>query len=824
MNKGRTATVTPDFKDQRARPIHGIYNVKEKSSLPLKNICFDVIANGSIMELAVTQEYTNNINNPIECEYIFPVGTEIAVNRVVIRKGEHVITTTLYDKRKGELIYGEEIKKGHNPLKVLYKGDMQDILSLYIGKLEVGATLLVELRLIIQLSFSDNAYQIRIPISYTPLHSTISPHNKLATSLWTLKLQILAPKPILFVKSNDSSHKMIKLSYTDDHKTAFGEISRKQAPKTDILVSFAYLEMWNPYAMLQWNSKLNEFAALVTLSPNSRTYVKEEIERVVYNENELLRRHVFLLDCSSSMKGSKFEMAKQTCRMMLKNLPTNSYFNIIAFGSDIHVLFGNSLRCTQTNINRAYAELEQLSATMGKAKIDDQFISLFKSYAEGFTYYFITGGLISHPKSIIVRIRNSDYRVHTIGIGLGADKRLIKLAIWTGRGQFIYITEPDEIKVKIYQFITKESIFSLSNPTFSWGVHKKDILYQFPERDKMPNVYSNEPFVALAIFKHLPVEFTATFRAIDITDNTVKLIKHKFNARNILVGGEGLFKLLIKQLLSYNEKLAYINKSNVSIKYSVLNKRTAFIGTQRITQKSNIRIPSKISNLQYLQDRNRSKIPRRNANTLPVRKISKKSSKSQFKTIVSNYRPTVHAKRTTKETTKRKSQSTERETPRRTFSKGHGSRGSSEQALRASATQKQVPKKAPLKRQYQSKTINIRTRTPTHKKQVTAKEKVDLDSKRRSKTALRKRPRNLSKTQNIKRKLSYDTVKKKKQERGRSKKSTSTYPDSDEEMQGSSNRKRSKTLERYPSLNTSDVKVNIRVCIYAHIYIYIYRI
>jgi hypothetical protein len=69
------------------------------------------------------------------------------------------------------------------------------------------------------------------------------------------------------------------------------------------------------------------------------------------------------------MSGTRINKAKEALILFLKSLPTDSYFNIISFGSDCIKLYNKSQIYSTETLKYAIKEIEKMSANMGGTEI-----------------------------------------------------------------------------------------------------------------------------------------------------------------------------------------------------------------------------------------------------------------------------------------------------------------------------------------------------------------------------------------------------------------------------------------------------------------------
>ncbi len=72
-----------------------------------------------------------------------------------------------------------------------------------------------------------------------------------------------------------------------------------------------------------------------------------------------------MLDRSGSMMGHNITIAKEAARLFLLSLPSDSYFNIMSFGSSYKSLFGQSVKYSNESMKSAMHSLSQFDADMG---------------------------------------------------------------------------------------------------------------------------------------------------------------------------------------------------------------------------------------------------------------------------------------------------------------------------------------------------------------------------------------------------------------------------------------------------------------------------
>lgn len=69
------------------------------------------------------------------------------------------------------------------------------------------------------------------------------------------------------------------------------------------------------------------------------------------------------------MSGTRINKAKEALILFLKSLPTDSYFNIISFGTYYMKLYNKSQIYSNDSLKYAIKDIEEMSANMGGTEI-----------------------------------------------------------------------------------------------------------------------------------------------------------------------------------------------------------------------------------------------------------------------------------------------------------------------------------------------------------------------------------------------------------------------------------------------------------------------
>ena len=114
---------------------------------------------------------------------------------------------------------------------------------------------------------------------------------------------------------------------------------------------------------------------------------------------------IFLLDRSGSMSGSPITKAVQALTLFLQSLPTDSYFNVVSFGSSFSNLFSKSRKYNKDSLQQAISTISSYSADFGGTEIFEPLENVLSKQEKIKHYnkqvFLLTDGEVSRPEEVI---------------------------------------------------------------------------------------------------------------------------------------------------------------------------------------------------------------------------------------------------------------------------------------------------------------------------------------------------------------------------------------------------------------------------------------
>ena len=151
-------------------------------------------------------------------------------------------------------------------------------------------------------------------------------------------------------------------------------------------------------------------------------------------------------------------------QLFLQSLTEGSTFQIVSYGSHFKFLFEDerSVEYNDKNFELAFNEVAKFEADFGGTEILKPLQAIFslpKPHLDKETHILLlTDGAVHNTNEIVNLIAqkaNLTTRVHTFGVGSGADQALIKRSAFAGFGHHYFIYNENEIEEKVIMSLTK---------------------------------------------------------------------------------------------------------------------------------------------------------------------------------------------------------------------------------------------------------------------------------------------------------------------------------------------------------------------------------
>ena len=473
--------------------------------LPLKSTNAQVIINGTIADVTITQQYKNTGTRPINARYIFPASTRAAVHGMTMRIGNEVIKAVIEERKAAEKKFNDAKKSGKSAS--LLKQNRPNVFSMNVANIMPQDTVDIELQYTELLVPADGTYEFVYPAVVGPRYSSLPEADAAENDCW-VKSPYLGegtPDPADFNIVCDLSTG-IPLSgiACKSHKThvdwenesiarIFLDDSENSGGNRDYILNYRLTGKQIESGLILYESDEENFF-LLTVQPPER----------VRPEDIPPREYIFVVDVSGSMNGFPLNTGKKLLKNLISGLKPTDKFNVVLFAGGSSVMSPLSMPATSANIYNAIRHIENRNGGGGT----ELRAALEKSFRipkdEGFSrsVIIVTDGYISAERDVFALIENNLNRTNlfSFGIGSGVNRYLIEGMAKAGLGEPFVVTNPKEADAVAETFRQYISSPVLTNIRMNCdGFDTYDV-----EPKTIPDLFARRPVVIFGKWRGRP--------------------------------------------------------------------------------------------------------------------------------------------------------------------------------------------------------------------------------------------------------------------------------------------------------------------------------
>ena len=420
--------------------------------LPLKFSKADIVIDGPIARVTVTQRYSNAGQRPINARYVFPGSTRAAVQSLVMKIGTRTIRAKIKEKEEAKKIFEAAKQEGKHAALLDQKRPnvfMMDVANIMPSD-EVELTLQYS-----ELLVPDQGmYELVYPTVVGPRYSS-NPVASAWDTEWVANryvkdkadgsnsalietgIQVHLASPIPVSDLSSVQHK-ITTNWLDDKHVEVGlDASERDAGNRDFILRFRLQgEQINSGLMTyEWNG---EHYFLMMAQPPKR----------VVAEQVMKREYLFVVDVSGSMNGFPLNTAREVMRELLDKLRPEESFNILFFSGGSTVLSPSPLPATPANLQRAMDMMKTYNGGGGTELVPalKTAFGMPRTPDTARSIVVITDGYISAERKVydLIRRNLNATNLFAFGIGSSVNRYLIECMAQAGEGEPFVITGSNE--------------------------------------------------------------------------------------------------------------------------------------------------------------------------------------------------------------------------------------------------------------------------------------------------------------------------------------------------------------------------------------------
>ncbi len=482
----------------------------ESRSAAMVRTDVDMRVSGMINHTLLTQVFKNSRDEWVEGIYQFTLPESVVVDTLRIQMGERVIYSEIKSNARALTQYQNAKKTGKRT--ALLEQHRANIFSSKIANIAPGEEVRIEISFQYLVKYEQGEFKLRFPMAMLPrylLGVTVSEwadfdpsilnglnENQLANTI-RLRYPVTGsdkPVPVSLHIELDAGFPLVELDsrYHAIHKTNHGSGRYSIRFKSGIVLSKRDFELfWRPEPGQRprtsvFHEKLGDehyyFAMLYPPQPelSDQTLLNKEV--------------VYVIDTSGSMAGVSIRQARDAMLTALDDLDPEDFFNIITFNTQTHSLFKQSRPASVLNVARARQFIALTNARGGTEMLPalKKALAYNESDARLRQIIYLTDGAVVNEQEVFELLRKNiqQNRLFTIGIGPSPNSYFLHNAARIGRGTYTYISNINEVSMRLGKFLKKINRPVLQNIKIEHLSGKAEVVPQ-----NIPDLYAYEPVV-----------------------------------------------------------------------------------------------------------------------------------------------------------------------------------------------------------------------------------------------------------------------------------------------------------------------------------------
>jgi Ca-activated chloride channel family protein len=482
----------------------------------------DIDVTGVIARTTVRQAFTNPGSDWLEGVYVFPLPDRAAVDTLKMRIGDRLIEGRIEERKKAKKIYQQARKEGRKA--ALLESERPNIFTTSVANIGPGETITVEIRYQERLAYKDGEFRLRFPMvvgpRYIPGNVQVArfggngwalPTDKVADAdritppvrhpdhgpINPLELTVRLQPGFALAGLKSHHHKIVESAEDEtanDQRVltlAAGEVPADR----DFELTWRPLAGHEPAAGLFTEKDENGHYALLMLMPPQAEAMSGRRQG---------RELTFIVDVSGSMAGASIRQAKAALIAALDTLTPQDRFNIIAFNSSFRSLFQDTVPADGQTLPAARQWIDALKAEGGTEMASPIRAALSAPGTAGLIrqIVFLTDGAVGNETELfrIISSHLGKTRLFTVGIGSAPNSHFMRGAARAGRGTFLHIGSPTQVKARIGELVRKLERPALTSINLEIDGGSSAEIAPSP----IPDLYAGEP-VVLTIRSDRPI-------------------------------------------------------------------------------------------------------------------------------------------------------------------------------------------------------------------------------------------------------------------------------------------------------------------------------
>lgn len=458
------------------------------TELPLVSTKVRADISGFVARVTVTQEFQNNLAEPADAVYNFPLSQNSAVDEMTMTIGERTIRGKILRRAEAQKVF--EQAKTDGKAAALLDQQRPNIFTQSVANIDPGSKIVVVISYVEILKFENGEFEFVFPMTIGPRYTPAASNDPAPVipkaaetrngSDISIEVNLEAGLPVESLYSN--SHQ-IEASRADANTAKITLRDEKTIPNKDFVLRYDVTGKRIADSLLATRPEKDGFFSLVLAPPD-----------ITADTDFTPKEIVFVLDTSGSMSGFPIEKAKEAIRLSLDGLNPDDTFNIITFAGDTSILFPEPVKANSKNLETARSFLGERRGGGGTEMMKAIRAALVPTESKSRLRIvcFMTDGFVTNEAEILGEIKNyPKARIFSFGIGTTVNRYLLDKMAELGNGEVEYVGPQDDGSAAARRFYERVRTPVLTDISIDWnGLPVSDI---YPK--KLGDLFSAKPVI-----------------------------------------------------------------------------------------------------------------------------------------------------------------------------------------------------------------------------------------------------------------------------------------------------------------------------------------
>ncbi|MFC1805787.1 VIT domain-containing protein [Planctomycetota bacterium] len=415
---------------------------RPRQPLETRSHSADITIKGPVATVAVNAVFYNPNPYIMEGTYFFPLEANAAVDDFQMDINGKMVKGELLDADKARGIYEGIVRKMKDPGLLEFVGTK--MLKCRVYPMPANGETKVKLTYSLALKADGGLFEFTYP-----LRSAKPEAGKIGNTVVRVKVDQADGIKTIY----SPTHK-VDVKRDGDTKATLGFEQAKLMPERDFKLYFNVSKKDIGLSVVSHKPAGENGYFLLTAAP------KVEVKEAEVQAKSI----VFVMDTSGSMQGEKIRQAKGALRYCVNSLKPKDSFGIITFATEPTPFRETLIPGSKENVSAAVEFIDKIEARGGTA-INDAVLLALKTLkgTKGLPMVvFLTDGLPTigetNVETILKNVTGANEakgRIFVFGVGYDVNTKLLDKLAEDNHGAPDYVTEKEDIEVKVSNFYQK---------------------------------------------------------------------------------------------------------------------------------------------------------------------------------------------------------------------------------------------------------------------------------------------------------------------------------------------------------------------------------